>query len=117
MSKQRLSRQRWRELVDEQRASGLSVDAFCKRRGLATSTFFNWRRRFKSEPTSAVAQASADATFVELEAPPASPITKADASTPSTTSPIELVLSNGLVVRVRHGFDPRLLQQVVEALA
>ena len=117
MSKQRLSRQRWRELVNEHRASGLSVDAFCKQQGLATSTFFNWARRFKSEPTSAAAQASADAAFVELEAPPASPITKADASATSATSPIELVLPNGLVLRVGHGFDPRLLQQVVEALA
>jgi transposase-like protein len=117
MSKQRLSRQRWRELVDEQRAGGLSVDAFCKRHGLATSTFFNWARRFKSESPSAVAQASADAAFVELEAPPASPLTKTDASASNTMPPIELVLPNGLVLRVRRGFDPRLLQQVVEALA
>ncbi|MFP4596571.1 IS66 family insertion sequence element accessory protein TnpA [Ralstonia sp.] len=112
MSKQRRSRQRWRELVDEQRASGLSVDAFCKRHGLATSTFFNWARRFKTEAPSEAEQASPDvADFVEFEAPPVPRTTAAEAS------PIELVLPSGLVLRVRHGFDRRVLKQVVEALA
>ena len=111
MSKQRLSRQRWRELVNEHRASGLSVDAFCKQQGLATSTFFNWARRFKTEAPSVMAQASPDAAdFVELEAPLA-PTTVAEAP------PIELVLPSGLVLRVRHGFDRRVLKQVVEVLA
>ncbi len=93
------------------RASGLSVDTFCKQHGLATSTFFNWARRFKVGSPSTTEEANADAAFVELEASPAPRTTEADAS------PIELMLPSGLVVRVRHGFDRRLLKQVVEALA
>lgn len=118
MSKQRLSRQRWRDLIEEQRTGGLSVQAFCKRHGLASSTFFNWSRRFKSEaPSSAADQTrAAPPPFVELEAPSASHTGEADDAS-ATTSTIELVLPSGLVVRVRRGFDPRLLQQVVEALA
>lgn len=94
----------------------MSVQAFCKRHGLATSTFFNWSRRFKSEAVSPADRTNADPPpFVELEAPPVSRTAEADASV--TTSAIELVLPSGLVVRVRQGFDPWLLQRVVEALA
>ena len=36
--------QQWRRRIGEWRASGLSVRAFCDRRGLAIPSFYAWRR-------------------------------------------------------------------------
>jgi hypothetical protein len=35
--------QQWRRWIGEWRASGLSVRAFCDRRGLAIPSFYAWR--------------------------------------------------------------------------
>ncbi|MBN1511376.1 MAG: hypothetical protein JXB13_05130 [Phycisphaerae bacterium] len=45
MSRKRLSRARWREIVREQRASGLSVAAFCRRARLSQATFYARARK------------------------------------------------------------------------
>jgi hypothetical protein len=34
----------WRHRISQWRASGLSVRAFCARHGLATASFYSWRR-------------------------------------------------------------------------
>ena len=39
----------WRELIEAQAASGLSVEAYCRRRGVSTSSFFAWRRRLAED--------------------------------------------------------------------
>jgi hypothetical protein len=36
--------ERWRAILDEQRHSGLGISAFCRKRPIATSSFFGWRR-------------------------------------------------------------------------
>ncbi len=98
MARQRMTAARWAALIAQQQASGMSIDAFCRRHQLPASTFFAWRRKL-SEPNASM--------FVELthEAEPAS------------AAPIELVLPGGVVVRVREGFDASILRQVVEALS
>ena len=39
----------WRQVVVRQRASGLSIHRFCMKEGLATATFFVWKRRLSQE--------------------------------------------------------------------
>ena len=36
--------QQWRRRIEQWRSSGLSVRTFCARHGLATASFYNWRR-------------------------------------------------------------------------
>src|SRR5690242_15410632 len=79
---------RWRKLVEQQRASGLSVLAFCREHGLGAASMFAWRRRlaggaamFKSvkivqEPAPHASASAGDASielpaasFVELRLP------------------------------------------------
>lgn len=81
--KQRISRSReqWRDLVMEQRRSGLGLGAFCQRVGASTAAFGKWRKHFAEAPepaerTRAVLRkrdaARADekpATFVEIASP------------------------------------------------
>ena len=117
MNGQRLTADRWRDLIRQQSGSGQSIEAFCRQHGLAVSTFFVWRRKLKT---------GAVPTFVELtssaEPTAATPQVIEVKNAPSLNEgadappPIELLLAGGLIVRVRDGFDAATLRQVVEAL-
>jgi len=39
----------WRELIAEQKRSGVSVQRFCEDRGLTEQSFYVWRKRLKKE--------------------------------------------------------------------
>lgn len=45
----RRTRDEWRELVDRQRESGLSVSEFCRREQTTENSFYRWRRRLTGE--------------------------------------------------------------------
>ena len=92
--------QEWRRWIGEWQASGLSVGAFCERRGLATHGFYYWRRVLER-------RAAGKATFVPVQV-------VAEAS-PALTSALELVL-NGRIVRVAPGFDAATLRQLLTVL-
>ena len=92
----------WRRWIDRWRASGLSVRAFCARHGLASASFYNWRRvlqrRAAAEPP----------TFV--------PVRVVADAIPAQTSALEVVLSDGRIVRVASGFDAATLRQLLAVL-
>ena len=58
----RRSAEQWAALIAAQAASGLSIAAFCRERGLAVSTFHAWRRRLSE----AQYLSSAERGFVRL---------------------------------------------------
>lgn len=104
MSRRQLKPERWRELVGRQRTSGLTVEAYCRRQRLATSTFYAWRHKL------AAVEAPA---FVEL-------MPKADVLPPRPgvgAAVIEVSVRGGVTVRVGEGFDAGLLRQIIEALS
>jgi transposase len=91
----------WRRWINDWRASGLSVRDFCARHGLATASFYNWRRaleqRVAEEPAFAPVRIEADAV-------------------PAQTSALEVVLVDGRTVRVVPGFDTATLRQLLAVL-
>ncbi len=94
---------KWRDLIERQRASGFSVAAFCRRDGVAASSFFAWKRKLGSTPaTLAFVEATVAGT------PPPLP--------PRSAGRIEVRLRGGRRVRVGRGFDRDLLAEVVAAL-
>jgi hypothetical protein len=52
---------RWRKIIREQRASGLSVAEFCRRARVSTWSFYSWRLRLRAER-------QAEDKFVEVQA-------------------------------------------------
>ena len=94
------TRHKWRDLIERQRTSGLSVAVFCRRAGVAASSFFAWKRKLGVVP--------ATPAFVEATV----------AGTPTTRSAgrVEVRLRGGRRVRVGRGFDRDLLAEVVAAL-
>ena len=79
----------WQAAVRDWERSGLTIRAFCGRRGLAEHNFHAWRRTLAQREQERTAPG-----FV----------------------PVEIALSGGTVVRVPRGVDGATLRQVLAAL-
>jgi hypothetical protein len=88
-------------MIGEWQASGLSVRAFCERRGLTVASFYAWRRVLQR-------RAAEKAAFVSVQI-------VADA-VPDRVSALEVVLAEGRTVRVAPGFDAATLRQLLAVL-
>lgn len=42
-TRRRLGSDAWQALVERHRSSGLTVEAFCRREGVSTASFYRWR--------------------------------------------------------------------------
>ena len=91
----------WHRRIEQWRSSGLSVRAFCARHGLTTASFYNWRRVLER-------RAADQVVFAPVQV-------VADAF-PTQTSALEVVLTDGRVVRVTPGFDAATLRQLLAVL-
>jgi transposase-like protein len=97
----------YRQLVGELEASGSTLRAFALERGLSPWTLYDWRSRLKRTGGGAERREEAQPTsFVEVDV--------ARASEP--TDKVELVLGDGLVVRLPHETGPERLIEIVRAL-
>jgi hypothetical protein len=95
--KARPRREVWRELIRPQEASGLTVRAFCRERGLQENAFYLWRKRLaENEP----------ARFALVET---------DAAAPARTV-LELVLASGDRLQIAPGADVATLRTVLAGL-
>src|SRR5215813_6906741 len=84
--------QQWRRWIGEWRASGLSVRAFCDRRGLALPAFYAWRRTLERRAAEVPA-------FVPVQV-------VADAA-PAQAAALEVILRDGRAVRVAEDVSER----------
>lgn len=91
----------WQRWIADWRRSGLSVRAFCARRGLSEASFYGWRRVLER-------RAAGRAAFV--------PVHVVAGDVPVQGSPLELVLDSGRTVRVAPGFDGATLRALLAVL-
>jgi transposase-like protein len=104
----------WRDRLNRQSRSGLSVRAFCERDNLKEAAFYFWRREIRHRDAQAAAGHSTSPAFVELvPAPAPAPVTVAG----SAASAIELLLPLDRRLLIRNGFDVSLLRRVLAVLA
>jgi transposase-like protein len=101
---------RWLELIRRWQRSQSTIREFCERHHVSEASFFSWRRVLRErglldEPMSAKTSVDAPA-FVKLTTVVAEP----------TVSPIELVLNQRRLLRVRPGFDADMLLELVRLL-
>jgi transposase-like protein len=100
--RQRLGVDEWRQIIDGQQSSGLTITAYCRDRGIKDSAFYAWKRRLRSPAKS---NRSSAPVFVEVKPPKA-----------SAPNAIEVCLSGERRLLVRRGFDPELLMDLVRTL-
>ena len=97
--------ERWRQVLQEWRASGRGVRDFCDPHWIAEAQFWWWRRRLAVEVESVPVKSEPAFMPVTIVAPPA-----------PASSAIDIRLNNGHRLRVRAGCDQQLLAQVVAML-
>jgi len=94
-------RQRWRQTVQQWRASGLSQAEFCRHRGIPYSRFVWWKRRVSAELPATVAQPSGFVPLGTLRLP---------------RPRLEVVLRNGRRLRFGPELAPEQLAGLVAVL-
>lgn len=98
----------WRGVIRDQRASGLSISAFCRQRGIPAWSFYNWRRKLaERDHDRADEPKETGAKFVPIEIP---------APSAQTRSSCEVVLPNGCRIIAPIQCDARWLGEILGAL-
>ncbi len=97
--------EKWRAIVSEQIASGQSVAAFCKERGVTSSQVFAWKKRLRE---------AEKAQFVEVQIKPAEPLRVIGIG--QQAKAIEVRLCGGRSIAVEPGFDPDHLRALLAVL-
>ncbi len=92
----------WRQIIDGQQTSGLTVAAYCRDRGIKDSAFYAWKRRLRAP---AKRNRSLAHVFVEVK-----PVKT------SAFEAIEICLNGERRLPVRRRFDHDLLMDLVRTL-
>ena len=106
----------WLERIRLWRQSQLSVRAFCAHRRLREPSFYSWRRLLRERgliddgPSAQAAPRAPTPAFIKIA------VDNAASGSAVSGSAIDLVLAAGRILRVRAGFDPELLRQLVRLL-
>ncbi|MGI9455102.1 MAG: IS66 family insertion sequence element accessory protein TnpA [Aeoliella sp.] len=100
----------WQERLANREASGLSIDEFCADEDISRSTYYRWLQNLKGGIPDAVTQEAADLATAEVTEAKFLPISV-------TTSPIEIELPNGAVVRLPMGVGQAVIVDVIQAIA
>jgi hypothetical protein len=127
MAKVRRQAAEWARLIDQWRASGLSLPAFCSQQGLKRGTMQNWvyKTPLKQAVEQARLQARSAGTLRQDPLPPPVPspaflpihIAELAATTPvPDRTGVEVVLGPGRRIVIAPGFDPETLRRVVAVL-
>jgi hypothetical protein len=90
--------QYWRDVIQQQAASGQPVSAFCAERGLTEQSLYSWRKRLSD-------QAPVSFALVTTERQDQSP-----------SAPLELELDAGRRLRIPRGVDAATLRTVLTVL-
>lgn len=98
--------QLWRQRVEEQRASGLTIRGYCERHQLREPSFYFWRRTLAERVRAAAAPAGPAFVPVEVPAPPSL----------ASVAAVEVHLPNGVRVSVMPGCAASHLTMVLAVL-
>ena len=100
----------WKGLVAEWRGSSLSVNEFCRRRGIAPSSFWYWIKRSRTKPTG-----HDGPVFLPVRLAPTDCGSEHSAGVLGAGS-IEILIAGRYPVRVSGGFAPAALDSVITVL-
>ena len=90
--RKRRTRSQWAQIFSDYEASGLTQRRFCDERGVAYSSFCNWRKRLSQE----------DISSPLIELPMDLSMSKTPSSFASTSDwRVELELGKGILIRIR----------------
>jgi hypothetical protein len=97
------TRELWRERLDRFASSGLTVPQFCAVEACSVPSFYAWKRRLVAQATAHEPAAQATLRLLPVRLPPSCPM-------------VEIVLSNGALLRLLPGCDLAWVRSLVAAL-
>jgi transposase-like protein len=107
-----LSESKFLKLYQRQQESGLTVKDFCSNEGIAHSTFYYWRKKFRNSRGAN--------NFIPLVVKPSQTISHSNAthslsegSVPVDNFLLELVYSNGTILRIKKDIDLSHLRELI----
>lgn len=114
-----------REIVGQSLEPGMTPSEVAQRHGIGTGLLYTWRRQMMTGATSALTRLTPSFTQVELAQPTAQVVAAEplDALRPAPAEPprpmglIEILLPDGVSLRVDGQVDGRALRRVLGALA
>lgn len=105
----------WRDVVRRWKASGLSYGNYCRGRKFTAAALHYWIKEIQRRDASRIRPGPTPMPKPAVSTPASFvPVRVVGASQPAP-EPIEIMVG-GLAVRVRPGFDPEALREVVRAL-
>lgn len=111
----RTSREAWAKRVERWKASGLTAAEFAARHGLAATSLKWWKWRLGARDRKGAARRHR--VLARTTAERMSPLTFVEMSAVVRGEPLELVLPNGLAIRVPTGFDTETLERLLDVLS
>jgi hypothetical protein len=96
---------RWREILERQAGSGLSVRVFCAAEGISEASFYAWRKRLRTRKVEGRREESSDNARLFI------PLKVLD-----TAATLEIVHPLGYRIQVTGDVNPVALRHVIETL-
>jgi putative transposase len=103
ISRQRRSESAWREIVERQGQSGLTVPEFCEREGIKAASLYGWRSRLREESQSAPAPPAVPKRPKPSEVPASGFIDLGSLGTSSSRFEVRLELGGGVLLHLVRG--------------
>ena len=100
----------WRDLIRRREASGLTVGAFCKKEGVTPSGYNHWRQEIRRRDQE---RATRKRKPADPKQPTLIPVNLIEDHAPSM---VEVVVQNGLVVRVPEGVSTDHVRRVLHLI-
>ena len=101
----------WRQAVERQTRSGISIAAFCEAEGVSTASFYAWRRRLRDIRSQRRHEGDQRPRLVPLTVSPP-PLQQITPALPR----VEIVLPGGVRLCIPDGMAPQTLRDVLAAL-
>ncbi len=99
----------WAKRVERWGASGLTAKEFARRRGLSERALRWWKWHLRSTGHEASMQ-------VRAARPAVSPVTFVEMTNAISREPVEVVLGNGVRIRIPADFDASTVERVLDML-
>jgi len=105
----------WAQIMQDRTASGQSIRAYCKEKGIGTNVYHYWQRKLREAAVQQLTAAQPEQT---------QSLVPNGWATVEATEETEPELAGGLILRiggaeieVRHGYDEALLASVIKTLS
>ena len=100
----------WRERLQNQAGSGLSVRAFCRREGLSEPSFYSWRRELGKRDRQRAAGTDGRVTRAAVGS---AGLVAVDVIGVLGEAMLEIIIDGGVVIRLREEVSAETLERVL----